>query len=208
VSRQLGYLAARASYAAQSAIGAVSIPAWRSKFVVIVFGLLFSALLGRAFYLATNPLNRLRSAMVVANAPQDSLVALVREAERLKQLSSNIESLSISQLKAELQNSISVAQRAALEFNAQSQAWSDLRGKIKEDSTTYNALRADLAKLQELQQGEILRLKKMLDEAQRPSIFADAWNLGLSFALGVLSSILASWLYEAWKGRQLNGADA
>ncbi len=172
--------ARRAATATFNALIASKVPPWRSRFVLALIGLAFIGLLGRAYFLATNPLIQLRAAMAVANAPQDSLVSLARESARLEQISKNLDSMSINAIKQALQDSIAVAERAALDFNAQSKAWSDLRGKIRQDSSTYDALRNDLATLQSIQRGEILRLKQMLEEAQRPSIFADAWNLALS----------------------------
>lgn len=175
------------------------VPPVRLRSIILLFGLAFSTLLGRAYYLATNPLLQLRAAMVVANAPQDSLVALARESARLEQVSKNLDSMSINAIKQALKDASSVAVRAALDFNAQSRAWSDLRGKIRQDSSTYDALRNDLATLQSIQREEIMRLKEMLDKAQRPSIFVDVWNLALSFILGVLSSLVASTMYERWR---------
>lgn len=190
----------------EAPVAALRSQGWRSRFIVVIFGLLFAVLVGRAFFLATNPLMKLRAAMFTANSPQNALFELAQETAKLHQLSASLESMSINQLRETIQQSAAVAQRAALEFSAQSRAWSELRGRIREDSSTYEALRADLARLQSLQQQEIVGLKRMLDEAQRPSIFADALNLSLSFSPGVLSSILASWMYERWGKHQSSTA--
>jgi hypothetical protein len=202
VSRLLWNLALKGRDLGRNALLAARMPPWRSKFLIALLGVCFAVLLGRAFFLATNPLNRLRANLVVANQPQDSLSALVQQATKLSALSQNIESVSISSLRAAMEDSVATAQRAALDFNAQSNAWSELRGKIKDDSSTYESLRAQLADLQRMQKEEVVRLKSLLDEAQRPSIFADAFNLFLSFFVGVLSSLIASGLYEKWQTRR------
>ena len=202
ISHYLWALSVRGREFGLNTLLAAKMPPWRSKLLVALLGLAFAMLLGRAFYLATNPLSRISANLVVANQPQDSLAALVKQAARLSQLSKNIESLSINSLRGAMEDSVAAAERAAVDFNAQSTAWSELRGKIKNDSSTYDALRAQLADLQRMQKDEIVRLKKLLDEAQRPSIFADAWSLFLSFLIGVLGSLLASGLYEAWRERR------
>jgi len=206
VSHFLWAITVRGRDFGRNALLAARVPPWRSTFLVVLLGIGFSLMIGRAFFSATNPLNRITANLVVANQPQDSLAALVTQANRLSLLSKNIESLSINSLKAAMDDSVVAAQRAAIDFNAQSNAWSELRGKIKDDSSTYESLRVQLADLQRMQKDEIVRLKTLLDEAQRPSIFADAFNLFLSFFVGVLSSLLASGLYEKWQARRRSAA--
>jgi len=186
----------------QNALIAARIPAWRSKFLVAMIGFLFCGLLGQAFFVATNPLLKMQAQMVTANLPMDSLTMLVYQTDRLNQLTKKIDNVSVAALRSAMEESVRAANLAAVDFRAQSNAWSDLRGKIKDDTSTYDALRAQLAEVQRLQKDEIVRLKQMLDDAQRPSILADAWNLFLSFVLGVVGSFLASGLYERWRARR------
>jgi hypothetical protein len=176
---------------------------WRYRLVVTLFALSFLTLAGRGYYLATSPFIRTKANLVVLNTEQSSVAALVSQTEQLRLLTNNVERASLADIRAALEKTVTVANRAALDFQGQFEAWSELRGKIKQDSSTYDALRAQLSDLQKLQQGEILRLKEALDAAQKPSIFADVFNLSLSFVLGVLSSILASALYEGWRRRRL-----
>ncbi len=172
---------------------------WRSRVVVVALMLGFVALTARLIYLTTDAGLKLRAAVFVANSPQSALNQLVKETADLTRLADDIETMSIGDIRRRLRSSIAVADRAAVEFEAQSKAWSYVRGRIKEDSSTYDALRKDLAESQRLQEDEVRRLKRLLDDAQKPSLIADTWNLALSFFLGFLSSLLASAMYEKWK---------
>lgn len=174
---------------------------WRPRIVVVALMLGFIALTVRLLYLTTDAGLKLRAAVFVANSPQSALNQLVKETADLSRLADNFEEMSIADIRRRLRSSIAVADRAALEFEAQSKAWSYVRGKIKDDSSTYDALRRDLAESQRLQEDEVRRLKRLLDDAQKPSLIADTWNLSLSFFLGVLSSLLATAMYEKWKER-------
>lgn len=195
--------AGRAPEACNSEVIVSRVPLWRPKLIVVIFAFAFTTVAARAFFLATNPINQLRATMVAANSPQDSLAALVRQADQLESLSQNIEAISIATLRQAMNDSVAAAQRAALDFDSQSKAWSELRGKIKNDSSTYDQLRKDLYELKKMQSEEIVRLKTLLDEAQRPSLFADIWNLVFSFALGIGSSVFASALYDKLKRPRL-----
>jgi hypothetical protein len=198
--------ASQARNLSESQLAFIRQNAFRTKMLVVIFSLLFSALAGRAYYLATDSFIRSKADMVLLNTELSSASALARESERLSRLASRLENVSLGELREILANAASLAERASRDFKAQYSSWSALRGKIKEDSSTYESLRVQLAELQRLQNEEILRLKQMLDAAQKPSIFADAMNLTLSFALGVLSSLLASGVYTWWQERRARAA--
>lgn len=178
---------------------ALKVFSWRTRVVVVALMLGFVALTARLIYLTIDAGLKLRAAVFVANSPQSALNQLVKETADLTRLADDIETMSIGDIRRRLRSSIAVADRAAVEFEAQSKAWSYVRGRIKEDSSTYDALRKDLAESQRLQEDEVRRLKRLLDDAQKPSLIADTWNLALSFFLGFLSSLLASAMYEKWK---------
>lgn len=173
----------------------------RARLLVWAFAILFVTLCARGYYLATDSSIRAKADLVLLNSELSSVVALARESERLGRLASRLEDLSLSELRNVLSDASILAERASRDFQAQYASWSNLRGRIREDSSTYEALRAQLAELQRLQNEEIVRLKQMLDAAQEPSIYADVVNLLLSFSLGILSSLLASGLYTWWKSR-------
>lgn len=184
-----------------------SVPIWRSRLLVTIFAIGFVFMLGRAYYLATSPDIKMKAQMLAANLPLDALSALVYQSDRLSALSQDIDSVSVSTLRSAISDTAKAANSAAKEFRSRSQAWSELRGKIKNDQSTYDSLRSELEQVQKLQRGELIKLKKMLDEAQKPSIFADTINLTISFLLGVVGSILATWLYESWKGKKWRWLD-
>jgi hypothetical protein len=174
----------------------------RSRFVLIVFVALFALLLGRAYYLATSPFIRAQANLLSANTELSSVGALARQSSRLDQLSSQVEEMSLSDIRALLDETAALARRAARDFQSQYDSWSSLQGNIQEDSRAHDALRLKLDEVKRLQEGEVVRLKAMLDEAQKPSVFADALNLIISFFLGVLGSIAANAIYTAWQARK------
>jgi len=186
--------------------GAV-LPSWMSHFLLSLFAIGFALMIGRAYCLATDQDNRLRAQLISANLPLDALSELVYQSDKLTSISENIESVSVAALRISISDTAKAASNAAEEFRARSKAWSELRGKIKNDQSTYDNLRSDISQVQALQKDEVIKLKKMLDEAQRPSIFADAFNMTLSFILGILGSIISSWLYESWKGKKWKWLD-
>lgn len=168
----------------------------RSRFMMVLIYVVAALLAYRAAFVVLSPSYRMRSALVTANLSPVSLGRLMDQAGVLNRLASNIEHTTISELRGALDVMVNLTERSSRELQAQYDAWSIVRGQIKNDGTTYNELRARLEQTQRLQETEILRLREALDRAQKPSTWTDVGNIGLSFLFGVLSSILATFIWE------------
>ena len=175
----------------------------RSKVLAVVAGLLMMILLGRAIALHTFDYYRTQNALLQANREPLSLKLLNEHIESLDAMALNIEKASLGDIKAALEKTIRLTNQASQEYKVQFNAWSELRGKIKNDGSTYNALRAQLNDLQKFQQEEILRLRELLNKAQQDSPWEYFWSIALSFFLGVLGSLFASKVYDEWKERKV-----
>lgn len=178
-----------------------------------IFYVAFALLAWRACFIVLSPSQRLKAALVTTNIEPAAGPALIAQVKVLNDLSANIETTSIALLRDALQKTSRLAERATREFEAQYQSWTLLRGQIKNDGTTYNELRQQLEQTQALQDREIVRLQDALSKAQKPSMWSDMGTLALSFGLGILSSILATILWERtprlkrWWGMQAETPD-
>jgi hypothetical protein len=184
----------------------VSLNDSRARIVMAIFTLAFTIALGRAYYLATDPFLRQQAALIAVNTELSSVSALERQSRKLSELTVRVEAISIGELRTLLIETAKIARGAAVDFQTQYEAWSSMRGMIKQDSSTYDALRSQLAEAKKMEQEEILYLKKMLEAAQQPSIFSDVVNLTISFVFGIVSSLVASAMYERWSHRRRSAA--
>lgn len=150
----------------------------------------------RASFVVLSPSYRARAALVEANLQPVFVAPLLEQVGQLKTMGANIETTSIVALREALQNTARLAESATKEFEAQYASWAVVRGEIKNDGAPYNELRRQLEQTQRLQETEIIRLREALDKAVKPSMWWDVGTQGLSFFMGVLSSILATLTWE------------
>jgi len=151
--------------------------------------------------------NRLRAHLVYMNRTPISFAELGNQVVRLNEMTSHLDSYSISEIKNAMHTSAILAEIARSEFESQYNSWLYVQGKIGNDTDSLLKLREQLNLLQNLNDKEITRLKKVIDDTNRPSIFESSFNLLLSFVLGVLSSILASHIYTKYQRRTSTASD-
>ncbi len=160
--------------------------------VLFFFVLIFGALIYRSSVLTLGEENREKVNLVLMNREPVSLEKLNNHVENLERMTSNINEYSFSKIEAAIRETITLVNFTNRELNAQYNAWLEVKGKIREDSTSFQKLKNDLRKIQKMQGQEILALKKLLDEAEQPNSFADGFNLALTFTLGIMSSLIAT----------------
>lgn len=181
---------------------------FRANFILVTLALGFSLLIVRAVILSLSDEAKLRTNVVLMNRAPVSLQQLTSHIGELEVMTSNIEKVSLGEIKLGLENTIRLVNQSNMELKAQYDAWIRIKDEIKKDDAQFRGLRNQLTHMQSLQDEEILRLKNMLNKAQKPSIFADATNLFLSFVLGVLSSIIATRGLRWWEMRKLKNPRA
>lgn len=184
---------------ATSPLLASKTPPWRSRFVISLIALAFSMLFARTIYVMLIWKPSGKTELARAAISKDSLSSLAVEIERLSQLSTKTDSLSINELRQAIQRSTEVASRAAVDLQSQAKTWEEIRRGIAEDKVTHDTLKANLLEIKKLHAEEIVRVKSLIDAATRPSVWGEVFNLAISFIFGVLSSILASWIYDQRK---------
>jgi hypothetical protein len=128
-----------------------------------------------------------------------SVEQLNKQASELRRLAKNIDTASFQDIRVAFERTIVLVERANTEIAAQYQAWEQTRGRMKDDEVNYLTLRANLENSKRLQEAEIIRLKRALDEAQTPSFFDSALTGSFTFLLGVISSLLATAIYPPWR---------
>jgi len=145
--------------------------------------------------------NNRRANLAIMGRSADSLARLNAHMASLDRMTANIERYNFGQIRETLALTNSLVSQLGREFAAQQKSWEAIQAEIRKDEISFLDLKNQLAQIQKLQAGEIVRLKQAIDEATRPSLVADMVNLFFSFVLGFLSSIAASWAYVRWKGR-------
>lgn len=195
-----------------SPILALRVPPWRSKLVVGAFLVAFAGLFTRAIYVMA--LSDFTSqAQVVRDAiSKDTLSLIAIEIERLNQLALRTDSLSIFELQQALKRSVDIASIAAVDLELQAKTWKDIRERIAEDKMSHESLKAELVEVKKLHALEIARIKSIIDIATQPNMWTVFFNHFVSFIFGVISSIIASWIYDQRKmdiknARKLIGED-
>jgi len=128
-----------------------------------------------------------------------SFVALGAQIEELQRMTLNIDNYKLVEIKSALEKTARLAINARTEFQAQYDAWMYVESQSTKDKESFLQLRQKLDDVQKLQDREIVRLKKLLDESTKPSLLNDSFTLLLSFGLGILSSMIGSRIYDGCK---------
>lgn len=171
---------------------------FRTRVVIWIFLVAAALLAWRACFVAMSPTYRVRAALIEANLQPKFMDPLRVQVRDLQALSQRLERVSIGELRSALERTAGLTEQATREFELQYASWTVLRGQIKNDGSSYDALRVQLADVQNLHEKEIQRLRAALDLAAKPSVWSDIWTTLLSFVLGIASSILATMTWERW----------
>lgn len=174
----------------------------RTIVILAVLLVAISVLIYRAGMLTIGDDNRLRANLVVMNRTPISVKKLTEHVDYLQSMMNNIDSFRLIDIRDALQKTVTLVRESSMEYKAQYDAWMAVRDEISKDKNSFLKLRQQLDQTQKLQSEEVVRLKKALDEVNRPSLYADMLNLSLSFVLGVLSSILATKIISWWSTRK------
>lgn len=153
----------------------------------------------RATIVSIGDNNRLRSNLVVMNRSPQSFVALGAQIEELQRMTLNIDNYRLVEIKSALEKTARLAGNAKTEFQAQYDAWVYVQSQSTKDKENFLQLRQKLDDVQKLQDREIVRLKKLLDESTKSSLLDYSFTLLLSFGLGILSSMIAARIHDYWK---------
>lgn len=170
----------------------------RMHVIAMLLGLCAFGLLVRSAVLFLGRDNRMQATIAVMNRSPKSFVALGDEVVRLQEMTANIDSYKLGEVKEELSKTVSLVNEARLEFLAQYDAWISVKGQISRDKINFFEIKEKLDESQRLQDKEILRLKGLLDQAQAPSWLTEFWSIVISFVAGVFSSIVATKIYVWW----------
>jgi hypothetical protein len=176
----------------------------RSRFGLMIYLLVMLLLTIRAVILTVGHENTLRSNLFVMNRSSISLNELTTHIKKLESMMEDIENYKLYDIKEALQKTINLVETASQEFNAQYDAWINVKSEISKDKSSYLKLREQLEQVQKMRNSEILRFKELLDEAREPPVYADVINLLLSFLMGVISSIIATNITSWWTMRKSN----
>ena len=177
---------------------------YKLRLIALVLFLLAlaGALVYRSSVLMFGQENKDKINLVLMNREPKSLQKLNDHAGKLEAMTTNIEEYSFFDIRTAIQETTNLVTLTNRELEAQYDAWVDIQDRIKNDSGSYYKLRNQLNDIQNLQDRQILELKKMLEQAEKPSIVDDFISLSLTFMLGILSSLLASAGRSEWKRRR------
>jgi hypothetical protein len=177
--------------------------------IAVVF-LLFLAcaisLTYRAIELTIGGENRAVTNLALISRKNMSMERLNNQITALDRITDNIDRSSIGDLKAVLVQTATLLKATEIDIGAQYKAWDVIKSEINKDDATYRAVALRLAEVRAQQDDQILRLQGLLDTARQPRILITVSQYVLSFGLGVLSSILASWLNSWWASRRKRGS--
>lgn len=173
------------------------------RFYILLFCLFITVagLVYRAAFVIVGPDNVEKVNLVLMNRSPISLQRLNEHAEKLEEMTNNIDNYTFSTIKLEIDKTIKLVNFANLELKAQYDAWISVKSSLKNDGDSLAKLKEQLDTTRNLQEQEIVKLKNILDNIQKPSIIADLINLTLTFIFGVLSSVIASIGINKWKNR-------
>lgn len=165
--------------------------------LVVVAGLVY-----RTSTLMLGEENREKVNLVLMNRAPLSLQKLNEHAKKLESMTADIEQYSFAGIRGAIEETTHLVTLTNRELKAQYDAWLEIQTRIKSDAGSFYRLRDQLDEIQNLQDQQILDLKRMLEAAEKPSVVDDFINLSLTFLLGVFSSLLASAAWAEWKNRR------
>jgi hypothetical protein len=159
----------------------------------------------RAVELTIGGENKVLTNLALISRKNMSMERLNSQITELDRLTNNIDRSSIGDLKSALVQTAALLKETEIEVGAQYKAWDVIKSEMNKDDVTYQSVAVRLAEVRAQQDDQILRLQGLLDTARQPRFLATVSQYVLSFALGVLSSILASSLYSWWTGLRKGG---
>lgn len=138
--------------------------------------------------------------MLVTRTPH-SLTKLKNHTEKMSSMIEDIESLPLKDIKSTILETVNLINLTSREIDAQYEAWIDLKAKMDTDGITFRELKNKLETVKTLQNQEIADLKSVLDDVYNQSVTSQMISLIVSFLVGILSSIAASFLFPKVKDK-------
>lgn len=187
----------------------------RIRLRLTLVGALFSTiavvLLVRAIDLTLGAANHAQANLAVMTRKPHSLDLLSSQTMRINEMTAHMYEHSINEITGLLTETSHIADQAALELQAQSDAAAKIRADAAVDATVYLDTQRKLAATNRLQSEEIVRLNGVLNQALQPSWFASVGSYLLSFIGGVVAAILGDLVKKMvttwWKRRRAKASD-
>lgn len=173
----------------------------RIKMILFYFLLFFIIISVRSAILMIGRANKLKSNLIIMNRTPPSFAELSNQVVKLQHITSDIDNYTLSDIKDNLVLTANLAEIAGSEFQSQYNSWVAVKGQISKDNENFVQLKQKLDQVQKLQDTEVVRLSKLLDEYMKPTLSSIGISMFGSFIVGVLSSILASYVYARWPQR-------
>lgn len=167
--------------------------------LAIVFAVMVCGLIYRVSVLTLGEENRGKANLVLMNRSPISMQKLNMHVAQLEEMTGNIGDYSFSNIKHSIEETIDLVNQTNREIEAQYYAWLQVKDLINHDEESFVQLKEQLLQIQSLQDNEILSMKRVLDEAEKPSLITDMFNLTLTFLLGIFSSLFATIGWSLWK---------
>ena len=176
---------------------------WRAN-LLLLFLLLIFVLLGiRAVNLAAGDASK--RAQVYANTRTAATLSNLRdEVITLRETVARIDNLSFNQLRQQLERLTGTLTRAQAELNMTYEEWRKLDLIVRANAEKFASLKTDIERLTAARQEQLSYAAKLFAEATTHDVY-QSFFLGvlLSFPIGVISSVAASYLWERFRRRTL-----
>lgn len=156
----------------------------------------------RVLYLTTDIENIDRADLITVTRTPLSFLKLNTHIKELEDMSKNIDNYTLGEIRDITKNTANLLNQVSIELKAQHESWSDIQDLFEGDAEKFKELRVSLDKVQQLRNGELIRIKSVIDQANQRTITEELSGTTLSFAFGVSTSIVATFLIGAFQRRK------
>jgi hypothetical protein len=176
---------------------------------VIMMLILFWPIPGTYYLLGTfhyrPPFLSTGSGTISEGAPKDRIVALEREAERIKKTLSNIDNLSVKQIQTELQKALKFVEHLQEEAIQQEQLVNSLIRSAEQHRKEAEQAKAMADSVSAMTAPQLEAIRSLITQNAKQESDRAFWlGVFVSFPIGFLSSLLASWFFGRAFGRRPN----
>jgi hypothetical protein len=111
---------------------------------------------------------------------------------KLNEISNNIDSYSIQEIKSALKNTALLVNLSNKELNSQYEAWLSIKGVMEKDRKVFDKIRNEINNVEGMKEKQVLAVQEIIERNKNENVIGSFFTGITTFFLGVISSILGT----------------
>ncbi len=171
---------------------------FRLKVMVTIIIAMGVGIIYRVYNITFNPEYTVKANLQWMAREPRTLELLNDHLKNLNNISENIDSYSIKDIKKSVKDTLVLVNLSNKELNSQYEAWLSIKGTMENDRAIFDKMRNDMNNIKEIKTEQVLAIKGAIDKAYAPSFMDHIFTHIITFILGIFSSIFATILFKKY----------